>query len=226
MKTTITARTNENQRTDDWHSHRLGRFSASEFYRLVTEPRSKADKEAGNLSQGATTYALEKVSEYFTERPAKEEFDSKYTEWGVENEPLARSIYEQVFDKKVEVTGYIPYGELPCGGSPDGLVGDDGIVEFKCPFTITSHMTHLLLNSWVELKDDKPEYYWQCLGYMLITGRNWCDFMSYHPLYPARLQVKRIRITREQVAMDINRLLSKIKKACEVREYFINLINI
>ena len=220
--TTLTTTPNDKQRTDDWLGDRMGRFTASEFHRLMTEPRSKADKEAGKLSQGAMTYVMEKVAERITGKPAKDEFDSKYTQWGEEHEPLAKSIYEAVFDRKVKLSGFIEYGDH-AGGSPDGLVMDDGILEIKCPYTITSHLGHLMLSNADDLKADKPEYYWQCLGYMLITGREWCDFISYHPHFPARLQLKRITIVAASVKDDMERLYMKL---CVAREEFNSLLNL
>lgn len=219
----LTIERNEHQRQDEWAANRLGRFTASQFYRLMTEPRSKADKEDGKLSQGAMTYVFECVAEHLTGKPAKEEFDSKATDWGNEHEPLAKSIYEAVFDRRVDYSGFINYTER-VGGSPDGLVGDDGGVEFKCPFTITSHLTHMLLTSPADLKAEKPDYYWQCLGCMVITNRKWWDFVSYQPNFPARNQLKRLTITRTSVKEDINTLTDKLIRAEQEFNSLLNLI--
>lgn len=210
----LTIEENDFQRNTEWHQVRLGRFTASEFSRLMSEPKSKADKEAGKLSQGAMTYVMEKVSEYLTNKPAKDEFDSKYTQWGEEYEPLAKSIYEAVFDRKVTLSGFIEL-EDAFGGSPDGLVNEDGVLEIKCPYTITSHLGHLLMTTPSDLKAEKPDYYWQCLGYLLITDREWCDFISYHPHFPAKLQLKRITINRdsELIRNDLDRLDEKLTAA-------------
>lgn len=221
--TTMIVEENQLQRHSEWHEVRLGRFTASEFYRLMTEPRAKADKEAGNLSQGAMTYVMEKVAERITGKPAKDEFDSRYTQWGEEYEPLARSIYEAVFDRKVTLSGFMEFGSHG-GGSPDGLIGEEGIIEIKCPYTITSHLTHHMMKSWEDLKSDKPEYYWQCLGYILLTGRQWCDFISYHPHFPAKLQLKRLTISRDDVQADMLHLHLKLEKAAQVFDDFFHSI--
>lgn len=218
----LTIERNTQQRQDEWAADRLGKFTASQFYRLMTEPRSKADKEAGKLSAGAMTYVMECVAEHLTGQPAKEEFDSRATTWGNENEPLAKAIYEAVFECRVDYSGFIEHTER-VGGSPDGLVNEDGAVEFKCPYTITSHLTHMLFTSPDDLKAEKPEYYWQCLGVMLIASRIWIDFVSYHPHFPAKHQVKRLTIRRGDVRDDMFLLVEKLKRA---EQEFNSLLNI
>jgi len=213
---TISGTANDQQRTESWHDDRLGKFSASQIYRLMTEPKLKADKDAGNLSEGAMTYIYECVAESLTGIRAKEEFTSKYTEWGIDNEPIAKRVYETVFEAIVTDTGHIAYGEH-AGGSPDGLVGDDGIVEFKCPYTITSHLEHYLKDL-----SKKPEYYWQCLMYVLITGRKWIDFLSWHPAYKSNMQLIKKRLLRETVKEDLAKLESKLKKAIELKIEILN----
>lgn len=203
----ISGAANEHQRTEQWHDARLGKFSASQFYRLMTEPKKKEDKEAGNLSQGALTYVYECVAERLTGQRAKQEFTSRFTEHGENMEPIAKQVYNTVFGVSIVDSEYIPRDEYS-GGSPDGLIGADGIIEIKCPYTITSHLEHKLNN----LKD-KPEYYWQCLGYLLITGRQWIDFVSFHMAYAAKHQLVRKRINREDVLSDLEKLDNKLHKA-------------
>ena len=216
---TINGIKNEKQQVSEWYLQRLGRFGCSQFYRLMTEPRLKADKEAGNLSQGAMTYVYECVAEQLTGKKAKEDFTSKFTDWGNENEPIAKQIYNSVFKCEVADTGYIKW-QHNAGGSPDGLVGDDGIIEIKCPYTITSHLEHKLLPL-----EDKPEYYWQCIGYLLITGRSWLDFVSYSPNYPGKLQVVCKRINAVDVMDDLQRLEQKLIKSNQIFTETLNKLN-
>lgn len=203
----IEGKPNEQQRTEQWHGDRLGRFSASQFYRLMTEPKLKADKEAGNLSQGAMTYVYECVAEKLTGKKAKEDFSSRFTEYGVMMEPIAKGIYNAVFDVSIEDSDYIPRDEYS-GGSPDGLVGEDGAVEIKCPYTITSHLEHSLN----DLRD-KPDYFWQCIGYLLITGRKWIDFVSYNPDFPPKHQLIRKRLIASDYDAELKALDNKLHKA-------------
>lgn len=204
---TINGIKNDLQQVPEWYLQKLGRFGCSQFYRLMTEPKLKADKEAGNLSQGAMTYIYECVAERLTGKKAKEDFTSKFTDWGNEYEPIAKTIYNEVFKVLVTDTGYIEW-QHNAGGSPDGLIDEDGLIEIKCPYTITSHLEHKLLPI-----TEKPDYYWQCLGYLLITGRKWIDFISYSPNYPGKLQLVHKRITYAEVEMDLKRLEQKLIKA-------------
>jgi hypothetical protein len=210
----IEAKNNDKQRTDKWHTERLGKFSCSQFHRLIGEPKSKADKEAGNLNEKAMTYIMECVAERLTGKKAKDDFNSKYTDWGVDNEPIAKGIYSKIKEVEIVDSNYIPY-LYNSGGSPDGLICNDGILEIKCPYTITSHLNHKLF-------DIPEEYYWQCLGYLLITARDWIDFMSYHPDYPGIHQVVLKRIERKDVIENLDKLDSKLQKAESVAQEIIN----
>jgi hypothetical protein len=216
----ITGQQNENQRTPEWLKSRMGRFSCSQLHRLMTEPKAKADKEAGKLSDGAITYVMECIAEKLTGKPAKEDFTSKYTDWGVMHEPIAIGIYEEVFQTKVTQSGYIPHGEN-FGGSPDGLVDEAGGIEIKCPYTITAHLVHSLTT---DLKADYKECYWQIIGYMIITERKWFDFISYHPEYPGKYQFKRIRLERANVLQDIELAQDKINKSTQYLNLILNSI--
>lgn len=208
---------NEQQRVPEWYAARMGRFSCSQFFRLMTEPKLKADKEAGNLSDGAMTYVYECIAEKLTGQSAKDDFTSKYTQWGIDNEPIAKEIYNNVFDCKVANSDYIA-GKYNCGGSPDGLVNEDGLIEIKCPYTITSHLEH-------KLKEIPVNYYWQCLGYIYITKRQWIDFVSYHPAYPGKLQLVRKRLTFAECELDIQRLEAKLIQAEKVLTQIITPLN-
>lgn len=217
------------QGTEEWRLTRMGRFSCSQLWRLISEPKSVKDKEAGKLSDGAITYVMECVAEKLTGKTAKDDFTSKYTEWGIENEPIAVKIYEEVFGCKCEATGYIPHGEN-FGGSPDRLteaVIDDsilvkkGFIEVKCPYTITAHLQHILL----PLKEvGKGEYFWQVIGYFIVTGAEWGDFVSYHPDYPGKYQFKRQRLLRSDIQADIDRANIQIEKSTNYLNAILNSI--
>lgn len=198
------------QRTKDWHEARMGKFTCSEVYNLMTEPRSKSDREAGKLSKSAQTYIYKKVAETLTGK--KREFTSRETEWGEEYEPYARTMYEQVFEE-VTAAGFIYDGKL--GGSPDGLIGEKGGIEIKCPYTYEGHVENLLLTP-ETLKEAHKEYYWQIQGYMKVTAREWWDFVSFHPDFPEEYCLQVIRILRNED--DIKLMNSKVEKACLMRD--------
>jgi hypothetical protein len=123
-------------------------------------------------------------------------------EWGKEQEPLARDLYQELHGPVSEV-GFVPHPSIPASGaSPDGLVGDDGLLEIKC--LIKANHIDILLT---EKIDDKHMY--QMLWQMACTGRQWCDFVSYNPELPEhmRLFVKRVHRDEEE----INRIEWEVK---------------
>jgi len=198
------------QRTEEWYQARLGKFTCSEVYNLLTEPKLKADKEAGNLSKSALSYIYTKIAEQLTGK--RQEVSSKAMEWGTEYEPYARSMYEQVFEPVTEV-GFIYDGRL--GGSPDGLVGEKGGIEIKCPYTYDVHLENLLLTK-DTFKQARKEYYWQIMGCMFLTEREWWDFVSFHPDFPEEHCMQVIRIERNED--DILLMMDKVEKACQLRD--------
>jgi putative phage-type endonuclease len=124
----------------------------------------------------------------------------KYTNaamaWGTATEDEARASYEFHAGVVVETVGFVAHPSLAmCGASPDGLVGDDGLLEIKCPNT-KIHIDTLLGRS------IPSEYVTQMLWQMACTGRAWCDFVSYDPRLPEtmRLFVKRLERDDERIA--------------------------
>lgn len=202
---------NELQQNEDWTKKRLGRFSCSKAWRLMSEPKLKSDKESGNLSEGAMTYVMECVAEHITGIRAVDTPSNKYFEWGNDHEPIAIGIYEHIKNLKITMSSYIPFGNS-FGGSPDGLVLEDGIIEIKCPYTITAHLNHILIK---DFKKEAKEYFWQCIGYLLITKRDWIDFVSYQPNYPGKYQFKVKRMFVKEYISDIKLLEQKVNKATE-----------
>lgn len=205
------------QRSKEWFDFKLGNFSPSEYYKLVTDPKLKADKDAGNLSEGALTHVHEKASELLTGLPSKDDFDNKYLEWGREWEPVAKKYYEKVFNRKVEIVGGISNGED--SGSPDGLTGtieDAGGIEIKCPYKISHHLKYLLLKNAEDLKSNHKNHYWQITGYMYLSDRKWWDFVAFHPSYKGALKLQVVRIPRNEE--DVTLLKNKLDKAKQERD--------
>jgi len=177
-----------NQGTPEWFNSRLGRLTASRFGDLLTQPRSKKDKEAGIVSQTTRSYLVEKLSEVLT--GTSREFDNDGMDWGTQNEQEARDFYEFKNIAEVKQTGFIVLKENQMVGcSPDGLIGEDGTLEIKCPYNT---------NNMVEYMFDSPipkDYYAQIQGGLWILDRKWCDFVVYDP-----------RIKNEELRMHIRRI--------------------
>lgn len=197
---------NTYQNTPEWFNDRLFHFTSSELYKLLTKPKSKHDHEAGKPSKTMEEYIFEKLAEDLTGR-YDDSLDTKALRWGETYEADARLAYETVTGKSVDLCGFIEWSKI-FGGSPDGLVDNDGIIEIKCPYTTANHVKYLLLENQDELFKLKPEYYTQIQGNLLVTGRGWCDFISYDPrCIRSEFSLKILRVNRDE------ELIKKIKVA-------------
>ncbi len=166
------------QRSDEWQKLRCGVATASCFDRIITPA-------TGKPSASAVAYRRELLAEWLTGQPVSIK-ESGWMQRGTEMEPEARAFYEFEADAEVTETGFVFLDERRLiGCSPDGLVGDDGLVEIKCPAPHT-HVGYLI--------DAKlpTAYIPQVQGALWVTGRRWCDFISYHPeMEPLIVRVKR-----------------------------------
>lgn len=168
------------QRSPEWFQHRVGRVTASRIADVMAQTKTGPGAARKN-------YAADLVAERLT-GDAREGFSNAAMQWGTDTEPQARTAYEFMTDATVQEVGFIDHPRLEWAGcSPDGLVGDDGMVEIKCPNTATHIET--LLTGQIEGK-----YLKQTQFQMACAGRTWCDFVSFDPRLPAEMQlfVKRI----------------------------------
>lgn len=162
------------QGTEEWLRIRAGVATASRFKAVLTDPKTKKDQEAGKLSQTALTYAYELAGEILTGEPA-EGFSTIHTRRGQELEPQLRADYEMLADCDVQQVGFVKRGRF--GASPDGLVGDDGLVEFK------THLPKLLIPMLLD-GEFPEEHEAQVQGQLWVTGRLWVDLCAYYPGLP------------------------------------------
>ena len=187
------------QRSQEWFQMRKGRITSSEIYKIM----GKKD-----LSDTAKTYLLEKVCEYFggfTE-PAV----GAALSWGTELEPVAIEHYEKLTKLKVDKASFIPAGEY-YGGSPDGHVGTEGIIEVKCPYKSANHFKHGLIDSAEKFKDVAPNYYYQCLSNMICAEAQWCDFISFDPRVDPKYEMFVFRFNRDEKEAEY--VVEKVKVA-------------
>ena len=194
------------QGSPEWLRSRIGIVSASRFKDVLTEPRSKTDKEAGSLSVTAETYMYELVSMILTDDAPN--FSSVATDWGHENEPLARLEYSMMTDNNVVETGIFFHDNRKAGASNDGVVDDDGMVEIKCPFNTVNHVRTVVAG------DMPKEHMSQVQGNLWINGREWCDFISFDPRIEGdgRLFIKRIYRDEAYIKNLERRVLAFIQK--------------
>jgi putative phage-type endonuclease len=174
------------QGSDEWHAARLGHVSASSVSDVMSKGRTE-----GAESETRKSYRLKIVAQRLT-GASEGGYTNAAMEWGTEQEPFARMAYEAARDVLVDKTGFWLHPTIPwVGVSPDGLVGDDGLVEIKCPNTTT----HL---EWVFAGKVPAKHMKQIQCQMWVTGRKWCDFVSYDPRLPARNQLFIVRVPRDE----------------------------
>lgn len=171
------------QRDDDWYAARCGKATASRFKDVLARLKN------GNPAADRQKYLTELVVERLTGQPVPS-YENAAMRWGTEQEAAARAAYEQRTGATVEETGFVAHDTLMAGCSPDGLVDWDGLIEIKCPFNTGVHIDTLLNGM-------PAEHTAQVQGQMWITGRQWCDFVSYDPRMPEPLQLHVQRINRD-----------------------------
>jgi putative phage-type endonuclease len=177
------------QRSDAWHEIRLGKATASRIADIIAKTKS-------GYSASRDNYMAQLICERLTGQKA-ESFTNSAMEWGVANEALAISAYENATNVLVEAVGFVDHPTIAMSGaSPDGLVSLFGCIECKCPQTNTQIET--LLADKVPTKY-LPQIQWQ----LRCCERQWADFISYDPRLPQDLQlfVKRVEFDPEYVAM-------------------------
>ena len=171
------------QRTPEWHAARLGKVTASRVADVIAKTKTGWGASRANLM-------ADLIVERLTAQPASA-FINAAMEWGTEQEPAARAAYSARTGELVEEAGFIDHPRVASSGaSPDGLVGDDGLVEFKCPNTAT-HLDTLLAGA------VPNKYVTQMQWQMACTGRKWCDFVSFDPRLPEHLRMFMKRVERD-----------------------------
>ena len=191
----------DEQGSPEWLASRLGRPSASNFGRLVTG--------SGKPSSSAESYVNEMIAERLTGR-SKPFYTNEHMERGNALEPEAREAYEFITDFEVVETGFILHDSQEFGCSPDGLVAEQGGLEIKCP----SDSVHV---SYLRAGKVPSKYYQQVQGCLWITGREWWDFMSYHPEMPhllvrAHRNEKYIEAMAEQVEKAVKTIVEETER--------------
>lgn len=159
------------QGSPEWRAARLGIPTASQFSRILTPTKLE-------YAKGAETYIRELLAEWLTGEP-QDEGGSGWTDRGTGMEDEARAWYEAQYDVTVRQVGFCVSDDGTVGCSPDGLVGDDGGLEIKCPAAKT-HIGYLL-----DPMSLVADYRHQIQGGLYVTGRKWWDVVSYSPIMPA-----------------------------------------
>lgn len=176
------------QGSDAWKAARCGRVTASRVADVVAKTKT-------GWAASRAQYMGELIAERLTGVPA-ESYTNAAMLWGTEKEPEARNAYAFYRDVEVVQVGMVEHPRIPMtSASPDGLVGDDGLVEIKCP-TIATHIDTLLAGS------IPGKYITQMQWQMACTGRKWCDFVSFDPRMPESMQIYIQRVERDEALIN------------------------
>ena len=145
----------------EWHAARMGVITGSRFTAVLSG--GKARPEYMNALVNEIVYGVK-----------EEHYVNKAMMAGTEREPYARYRYSKLFKKNVQEIGFYQMSDR-VGISPDGMIGDDGLLEIKCPQE-KSFQNYL----------DKPNklvstYKWQVQGQLWVTDRKWCDLFAWRP---------------------------------------------
>ena len=196
------------QGTPEWHQLRLGKVTASRVADIIATTRSGPSASRQN-------YLIELALQRSTGN-IEPSYTNAAMEWGTQTEPQARAAYEVETGNFVDQVAFIDHPTIAWFGcSPDGLVGDDGLIEIKCP----NSATH-----WEYFKAKKPpqKYVIQMQTQLAVTGRKWCDFVSFDPRMPERSQLLVVRVDRDEAF--IAELEEKVKQFLSEVEVEVNLM--
>lgn len=209
---------------------RLGKFTASEFDRLMTYENRIDDFPAGAMS-----YVREKVAEVMTDScDYDESFTSDAMQWGKDHELEAVERFHKETDLQVVYYGdqqkFINYqGKKDdilngnCGGTPDGHIDKDNGIEVKCPLSKT-HLSYILdIRDAVTFKETQKKYYWQVQGYMMLTGRKAWYFVTYDNRFKdVSKQIHIIKIVRDET--DIQKLRTRLEMAVRAKNEILKVM--
>jgi putative phage-type endonuclease len=200
------------QGSEEWFTIRIGKVTASRVADVIAKTKT-------GYSASRDNYMAQLVCERLTGQKG-ESFTNAAMQHGTDTEPLARAAYEAFKDVLVDEVGFVPHPTIKmAGASPDGMVGEDGLLEIKCPNTAT-HIETLLSES------VPGKYFTQMQFQLSCTGRQWCDFVSFDNRLPEELQlfVKRvprdevfIRLIEAEIVQFIAELDDKINKLMKVK---------
>jgi hypothetical protein len=178
------------QNTDAWHALRLGKATASQFGCFM----ANYGKEFGDP---AKRYALQIALERLTGKKAEHGFSNEHMERGHDQEPVARMLYAEEHFCDVDNGGFFDCGQY--GDSPDGLVGEDGVIEIKSVLAPVHYAT-------MHRGGYDPAYKWQLVGHLDCTGRAWVDFVSYCSDFPEESRLCVYRLHRQECEEELRML--------------------
>jgi predicted phage-related endonuclease len=211
------------QRSEAWFAERAGKITASRMHDVML-PRDREPFKSGPRKgqpkpppKALTDYAYQLAAERLTGRPRKQ-IKAAALQWGQDVEPAAVAAYQAETGEIVTMCGFVQHPEYDfIGASPDFLVNDDGGGEIKSPESSEVHLETLLVGL-------PPEHIEQIQGGLWVTGRQWWDFVSFHPDFPDHLRTYIQRVQRDdsyiaqlesaclQMEADVQEILSQLQQ--------------
>lgn len=177
------------QRSSEWFALRCGRLTGSSVGDMIAtikkgEAAARRDLRTRLVVERLTARSLDEGS-----------YKSAEMQWGIDHEDDARRAYEAQRGYVVRSVGFLAHPELLTGCSPDGLVGDVGCIEIKCPKSATHLATLRAARQHDAARLLPPEYAAQVCHTLWLSGARWCDFVSFDPRFPRALQLAIVRAT-------------------------------
>lgn len=229
------------QGSTEWDQARLGRFTSSEIYKIMEcgkRPMTKEELAArpktgkgskttfvpdpSKMSDKGMRYIREKVWETLTGQPLPGAYAYPLV-WGKEKEPEAVEEFEKRTGLVTETTGFQPWTDH-AGGSPDRIIGKDAGLEIKSPSS-DAQVDYLMMTDHFDLKNNHPDYYWQCVSLMLFTDRKTWHFCTYDPrMVSDKHKLTHMVIEWDQVAEDIDTVVKALEGAVKEKLALINLL--
>lgn len=183
------------QGTPEWHLDRLGKVTGSRAECVTAKDRS-------GKGEGVTraNYRMELVLERITGKPTAPTFaENESIQWGKEQEPFSRMAYELQRDLTIEESGFVYLPDLAAGTSVDGFIVDNGRRGFWESKSPKSKNHYAYIKGGVLPAEHTP----QVIHGFYVTGAEFCDFQSFDPRMPEKLQTFIVRVEREEVATQI-----------------------
>jgi len=190
------------QNSDEWYKLRAGKVTSSNLACVMAH-------YGKYFGEPAQRYASQIAIEKMTGIPIASDFTNTHMQRGNEQEQEAKELYEEQTFSKVSNGGFFENGFI--GASPDGLVGDDGVIEIKSTIP-NKHYEN------IKRQNINPSYKWQCANHLYATGRVWLDFISFCKDFPIDKQLFIWRIYRDDC-------LEYFKKIYLRLEQFQGLVN-
>lgn len=189
------------QRSPEWFAERAGKVTASRIADLMARTKT-------GYSTSRANYRAQLVCERLT-GAVEPSYCNAAMQWGIDTEAQARDAYQIFRLCTVEEIAFVNHPTIAmAGASPDGMIGDDGLVEIKCPNSAT-HIETLLGGA-------VPDKYVKQMQFqMACTGRQWCDFASFDPRLPENMRLFVKRVERdvamvEEIEAEVASFLSEV----------------